>query len=152
MSGTPRERRCPECGARDWHIPRSRDPWSAAERVSFVAALAPLVWLMAVHLLCVVAWIQLGHWPGSGGNGGDLASVPVVRGCIGVTLVAGIVVIPSSAFVCLVIVASLIGVAVFHHRDSMSALRAIAVAITCWTLTILVSAIDPARVFVWLMD
>jgi len=117
--------------------------------------LAPLVWLMVVHLLSVVAWIQLGHWPGSGGSGGsggDLASLTVVRVCIGVTFVAGIVVIPSSAFICLVIVASFIGIAVFHRRDSMSAVRAIVVAIACWTFTILVFATDPARVFIWLMD
>lgn len=154
MAGTPRARRCPECGVRDWGAPnsglRSESRWSAAEWTNLVAASIPLAWLLLLNALLLVARIQLGHWPNQWSGEGP-GMVPVVRNVAVGVGVALILVVPA-AIVSLVIVGVLVSGAMSGKGSWRSALSASGTTVFLWAIGITVAKWDPWDALAWYFD
>lgn len=151
LSGISDLVRCPECGTTDWAAEQRDTTWRWLKWVSLAAMLTPVAAIVLVHIMLVVARLQLGRWPGRHGAD-DPKSIPFVNDLHTLT---SLVVFPGLAFAlplstCITF-SSLVS-ATWPVRLSHPRIVAAGATVAAWMACYIFVRLDPAQAFVWFRD
>jgi len=150
MSATPTSQVCPECGAADWGVRPDVFTWTPAQKLSLLLACLPMLWFAYLHVMLIVARLELGRWPSRWGAD-DPYGIPLVRelGALGAILMLAVWVAPVVNMGLLILCFA----DAWKRRPRLrnTAIAAVA-SISLWIGAYVLIRWDPTEVVVWFLD
>lgn len=150
LSGLEEPIRCPECGARDRRPAPDAAWWRRLERAGLIAALFPLLLPVVLHVMLLLARMELGRWPHRFGRD-DPKFIPVVGQLHSLVIILTLL-LPIALLVGVVFIPGLYVRAMIQRTSYGPPTRAFLLSLVAWGLLVVLVRFDPADVIVWFLD